>query len=128
MNYDISPQIHGDTWQGIPAITFSKNNSAIDLTDAEVTFKVSKSFNVAAPSVLTLTVKNSGIVIFDPVQGKLTIPPRIIEIPVGRYQWSLTLKLNNKEVKTYILGNWTIIPKIPLDINQNVYDHYPIVQ
>lgn len=95
MIYNISPHTVNDTWGGIPLITFTKNNSAIDLTGAEINFVVSKAFNVAAPPVLTLSTNNSGIKIISPSLGKISIPSQVIKIPVGQYQWSLTLTLTS---------------------------------
>lgn len=114
MTYDIDPHITGDTWDGLKTITFVKNNSAIDLTGAYLEFQVKSVFNLASPVVLSLTTKNSGIIISNPpISGIVTIPEKLIDIPVGNYSWSLTLSTQSGETKTYLSGNWQIIPRTP---------------
>jgi len=114
MNYNIPAHITGDTWDGIPIITFTKSGSALNLTNASVEMSVKLSYNLAAPNVFPLSTATSGIVILNPpTAGNLSILPRIVDIPVGNYVWSLTLSLCSGEVKTYLMGNWSIIPRTP---------------
>lgn len=128
MNYDISPHISGDTWSGISSLTLTQNNSALNLTNAKVVFQVKKAYEVAAPVVLELTTQNNSIIISNAASGIITIPEQLINIPVGKYQYYIVAYLSTSAVYTPVVGNWTIIPRIPLDINQNIYDHYPIIE
>lgn len=118
MIYDINPHITGNTWDGLGNITFVRNGSAIDLTGASVELEVKSVFNLASPIVLSLTTENSGILIVNPpTLGTISIPERIVDIPVGNYSWSLTYKLQTEQTKTYSSGNWKIIPKTPYSFN-----------
>jgi hypothetical protein len=118
MTYDITPHITGDTWEGLGNFTLTKNGSAIDLTGASVELEVKSIFNLASPIILSLTTENSAILIVNPpTSGIIFTPETIVDIPVGNYSWSLTLKLQTEEIKTYMSGNWKIIPKTPYSFN-----------
>lgn len=113
MTIDILPHITGDTWDGISLITFSENNSAIDLTDAFIEMKVK--YSIASPDVLYLnSLPGSGINILNAIEGTAFIPSRIINIPVGKYSWYINLTLNYSGwKKTLFNGIWDIRPNIP---------------
>lgn len=128
MNYDLEPYIVGDTWKGIGTLTFVRNGSAIDLTGASAVLEFKKAYEVATPVVLSLTTANSGIVITAPTSGILAIPARVLNIPVGMYCWYVTITLASSEVQTYMTGTLPVVPKIPFYLNQNVYDHYQIIE
>jgi len=114
MTYDIKPHITGDTWDGLGTLTFVRNGSAIDLTNASVELEVKSVFNLASPVVLNLTTENSGIVIVNPpTSGIITVPERIVDIPVGNYSWNITVKDSLNVITTFYSGNWKIIPKTP---------------
>jgi hypothetical protein len=118
MTYDIPAHITGDTWDGIPLITFSENGSAINLTGASFTMAVKSVFNIASPNVLPLSTSASSISILSPASaGRISIPSRIVDIPVGNYSWSLTMVLSSGRTKTYLMGNWPIIPRVPFSNN-----------
>lgn len=94
MTYDIPAHITGDTWDGIPLMSFSENNSAFDLNGASFTMSVKSVFNIASPNVLPLSTSASSILILSPASaGRISILPRIVDIPVGNYSWSLTMVL-----------------------------------
>jgi hypothetical protein len=112
MTYNIPQHISGDTWKGINTIQFIKNNIPIDLTNAYVEFGVKLSNS--SPETLTLSTQNSGIDIFSPLEGKLRILSRIVDIPVGKYSWYITLNTSDNNKKTYLMGLWPIVPNIPL--------------
>lgn len=118
MTYDIPAHITGDTWGGIPTLNISEDNLAIDLTNASLSMFVRSVYNLASPKLLTLTTQNSGISILSPASaGNITIPERIIDIPVGNYSWGLTATLSSGKIKTYYTGNWKIIPRTPFSNN-----------
>jgi hypothetical protein len=112
MTYNIPQHISGDTWKGIGSISFKKNGVPLNISgyDIEASFKLS----IASPKVLTLTVQNSGISILSGPEGRISIPSRIVDIPVGKYSWYLTLTSPEGNKKTYLMGLWTIVPNIPL--------------
>jgi len=109
--YNLAEHISGDTWKGISTIQFIKNNIPVNLTNAFVEFGVKLSNT--SPKVLTLNTQNSGVEIISPLEGKIRILPRIVDIPVGKYSWYTTLSTFNSK-KTYLMGLWVIIPNIPL--------------
>lgn len=112
MTYNIPTHISGDTWDGIPFISFSKNYSAINLSGAYIEMGVK--YTIASPPVLTLTTANSGITITAPASaGIISIPHALIEIPPGNYKWYLKLVLSSGETKTYLMGSWIITSNIP---------------
>lgn len=111
MTYNIPKHVSGDTWDGINSISFFRNNSAIDLSDAYVEMGVK--YTVASPTVLTLSTSNSGITITEPLSGEISIPPIIVNIPPSNYKWYLKLVLETGEIKTYLMGNWPIVANIP---------------
>lgn len=112
--YDIPDHITGNTWNGLADITFVRNNSAIDLTGASVEMFVKSYYNLASPKILNLFSPNSGILLISPTSaGIINIPKQIVDIPVGRYVWGITLNLSGGEVKTYLMGNWRILPPVP---------------
>ena len=112
MTYNIPQHISGDTWKGIGSITFTKRGSAVNLTGVNIEMGVKLS--IASPQILTLNLQNSGIKIISAPEGKISIPSKIIDIPVGKYSWYITLIFPNKEKQTYLMGLWPIIPNIPL--------------
>lgn len=125
MILDINPHITGDTWEGLDSLTLTYKTSALDLTNAFIEFSVKTAFEVASPIVLSLTTNNSGIEIIDAPSGTIKIPEKIVDIPVGNYQYYITVTQSNSSVKTVYTGNWKIIPRLPITY---VYDHYPIIE
>lgn len=114
MTYTIPTHISGDTWDGINSISFSKNNSAINLSNAYLEMGVK--YTIASPPVLTLTTSNSGITIMSPASaGVISIPKSIVDIPPGDYKWYLKFVLPTGETKTYLMGSWRIAANIPLE-------------
>jgi hypothetical protein len=106
--YNICKHIEGDTWDGLGSITFSSSGIPLNLTDSYVEFVVK--YSNASPPVLSLTTQNSGVVVPNPTQGIVVIPPTAINIPPGKYNWYLTVQFADKRVKTYFRGIWQIIP------------------
>lgn len=112
MTYYIPPHISGDTWDGIPSIGLSANNTPVNLSDAYVEMGVK--YTIASPSVLTLTTANSGITITEPASnGFISIPETLVEIPPGDYKWYLKYTLPSGVTKTHLMGTWIITPNIP---------------
>jgi hypothetical protein len=111
VTYNIEPQISGDTWYGIASITFQRNGSAMDLTDALLEMQVRASLD--SPVVLDLSTKNGSILINQPLSsGVVSIPAQIIDIPIGNYIYDLKLTLPTGEVKTYLNGSWSILSHV----------------
>jgi hypothetical protein len=111
MTYNLPQQNAGDTWQGISAITITRNGSALDLTGAYAEFLVK--FQIDAPTMVSLDTIKGGVTILSPASaGIITIPPQIIDIPPAIYQWALVVTLSSGEVDTFVNGNWSIVKLI----------------
>lgn len=109
ISYDIPEHISGDTWCGITTISFIRDSSALDLTDAYLEMQVRTSFD--SPLVLTLNTSNSGIVVMNPpLSGMVTFPRQVIDIPPANYNYELRLTLPTGEITTYMSGIWKILP------------------
>jgi hypothetical protein len=106
--FNLSQYITGDTWSGIPAITITRNGSALDLTGA--TAEIHVRFQIDAPTVVLFTTENNSILILDPpINGILQVPPQIVNVPPANYIWSLKVTLANGEVDTFVSGKWPIV-------------------
>ena len=129
MTYDIPPHITGDTWEGINSITFQRNNSALNLTNAFVEMEVLRSID--SPVVFSLNSSNSGVLITNPLNGTISVPATTLNIPVDLYKWRIRLKLQNNEVKTYLMGHWPIVSNLPQnywEVMTQIPEHSPIPQ
>ena len=129
MTYDIPTHISGDTWEGINSITFQRNNSALNLTNALVEMEVLRSID--SPVVFSLNSTNSGILVTNPLNGTISIPATTVNIPVDIYKWRIRLTLENNEVKTYLMGHWPIVSNLPQtywEVMTKIPEHSPIPQ
>lgn len=119
--YDIPSHISGNQWKGIAGITITRNNSALDLTGASAVMKVKT--QIDAPTVVQFSSDDGSISFVSPASaGMLDIPPVVVDIPPGNYQYSLTIKLSSQEIKTFLQGSWTIVN----EINSN-YPYYQTI-
>jgi hypothetical protein len=100
----------GDTWGGIPNINFVRKGIPLNLTGASIKMQVRLSND--SPTVLELSNSNGGIIITNPLNGQITIPPKLINIPVGNYKYEIKIHLSNGETKTFIEGTWSITEEI----------------
>lgn len=110
MIYDFPSARRGDTWDGISTITIATNGIPINLTGA--TAKMEFRQTIDSPVMLTLSTENGGIVIIDPVNGVLNVPPRLVELPYQKYLYDLQITLSTGYVRTFLEGTWEIKPDI----------------
>jgi hypothetical protein len=110
MSYTIPKHRTGDTWKGIKNITIFRMGSALNLLSAVAKMQVRNQTD--APHLIEFSSKNGTIVFTDAENGVLMIPEVLVDIPVGNYLWDLQITLSSGEVKTFIGGNWNIIPDI----------------
>jgi hypothetical protein len=108
--YVIPKHRRGDTWNGINSIVITSDGSPVNLTGASIKMELRE--DIDAPVALTLSTEDGTIVINDPLQGTLTIPPILIDIPFGNYLYDLQITFANGVVKTYLLGTWEIVADI----------------
>lgn len=109
MIYNIPPHRRGDTWPGINSITIVVNDTPISLSGAAIKMEFRE--DIDAPPVLTLSTSDNSIVI-GAQPGVIIIPPKLINIPFGKYQYDLQITFINGVVKTYMSGTWEIVPDI----------------
>jgi hypothetical protein len=110
MSYTIPKHRTGDTWKGIKNITIFRMGSSLNLLSAVARMQVRHQTD--APHLIEFTSENGTITFPDPQNGVLSIPKVLVDIPAGKYLWDLQITLSSGEVKTFIGGDWTIIPDI----------------
>ena len=108
--YTIPPQLRGDTWPGIASISISTSGVPVNLSAASIKMQLRE--DVDSPVVLELSTDNGLIVITNPLSGIFQIPPTIINIPFGTYNYDIQVTFPIGVVTTYIAGTWQITPDI----------------
>jgi hypothetical protein len=112
MIYDFQPHVSGDTWDGVTSITILSQGLPMDLTDCSITLQVRSANSVASPVFIEFSTVDDTILIIEPLSGIISIPPRTIDLPVGKYNYDLQLTfpvIPNAYVKTYLKGEWEIL-------------------
>lgn len=112
MIYDFPDQHTGSTWNGVSSIRITSAGIPLDLTNSEISIKVRSSFNLASPVVLEFSNKDNTIVILNAAQGTIKIPAQNINIPEGKYKYSLKVFTPPNNHKTYLTGIWDILPSV----------------
>jgi hypothetical protein len=115
MTYDFPSHISGDTWLGINAISLNSFGTPVDLTDYNSIFlRVKPEHSIASPVFCELSTNTGDIVVINPpISGIISIPPTIIDIPVGMYNYNLQVEFLNGTKKTYLVGKWEILSTAP---------------
>lgn len=112
MIYDFPDQYTGSTWNGVSSINITSSGIPLNLTNCEVSIKVRSFFNLASPVVLEFNNKDGTVVILNASQGTIKIPPQNINIPEGKYKYSLKVFTPPNNYKTYLTGIWNILPSV----------------
>jgi hypothetical protein len=110
MTYNFPDHISGDTWTGISSITIQENGSAVNLTDCDVFIQIRSDRNLASPVFLEMSSYNNRAGVSIPSLGVISIPSQEIDIPTGDYVYDLQINFPTGEVKTYLKGNFKILP------------------
>jgi len=109
--YNIPDQLRGDTWPGFSSIVITTgNNTPVSLSGASIKMQFRE--DIDSPVALELSTENSGVVIVNPVIGEFKVPPTIIDIPFGEYNYDIQVTFADGTVKTYVTGSWNIIADI----------------
>ena len=115
MNYDLPSHISGDTWNGITCITVKTSGTPVDLTNSKIKVQVRPEYDIASPVFCEFLSETGDIVILTPsISGKLSIIPKIVEIPPGIYQYDLSIEFPTGIKRTYLKGNWEIISNVSI--------------
>lgn len=112
MIYDFPSQYTNSTWNGVSSIQITSNNTPLNLNDCQIFIKVRSFFNLASPTVCEFSNKDNTIIVENASQGIIKIPPQNIEIPEGKYKYSLKIIFPSKTEKTYMTGSWDILPSV----------------
>lgn len=112
MNYNFPKHISGDTWDGITSITVLSRSCPINLTNCEISIQIRLGKNLASPVVFEFSTIHNNLLIINPSEGIINIPPQIVNIPTGIYMYDLRVKFPSGTIKTYLRGEWEIIPAI----------------
>ena len=110
LSYTIPPALRGDTWPGITSISITISGVPVSLSGANIKMQLRE--DIDSPVALELSTSNSGIVITNPLGGTFQIPPQIINIPFGTYNYDIQVTFPSGTVTTYIAGIWQITPDI----------------
>jgi hypothetical protein len=87
--------------------------------------------SIDSPVVFSLNSLNSGILITNPLNGTISVPATSVNIPVDLYKWRIRLRLQNDEVKTYLMGHWQIVSNLPQnywEVMTKIPEHSPLPQ
>lgn len=115
MKYNFPCHIKGDTWPGINSITIKTSGIPIDLTDSKIKITVKPKYDIASPIFLEFfSEKNDILIQSPPSAGKISILPRIVDLPQGLYNYNLNVEFPTGVKKTYLKGEWEIISNISI--------------
>ena len=111
LSYTMPPALRGDTWSGITSITLQTSGVPISLSAASIKMQLRE--DIDSPVALELSTANKLITITSPPSsGVFQIPPQIINIPFGTYNYDIQVTFPTGIVTTYITGTWQITPDI----------------
>jgi len=108
--YTIPSALRGDTWSGITSITITNSGVPISLSGALIKMQLRE--DVDSPVALELSTTNGLITITNPLSGVFQIPPQVINIPFGTYNYDIQVTFPTGIITTYIAGTWQITPDI----------------
>jgi hypothetical protein len=99
--------IKGDTFE---AVNFEVkiNGDAIDLTGAIIKMQLRKECGGVIGLTLT-SIEDTGITIYDAVNGKFKINKQIIDIPSYNYYYDIEIHFADNTVKTWVKGMFNIL-------------------
>ena len=112
MNYNFPEHISGDTWSGINSMIISETNTPVNLSNCKIVMQVRSSHNLASPLVYEFSTLKNTILIISAVGGVINVPSQDINIPPGLYNYDLKIIFPNGNKKTYLTGEWKILPNI----------------
>jgi hypothetical protein len=127
MIYNFPEHKCGDTWNGIYSITIMECNSAVNLTDCDVYMQFRPKNYVASPVFLELSTENDSIKIISENSGIISVPSRILDIPVGEYSYDLQINFPTGKSKSYLSGSFKILPQTTR-ISSNPYSVYSSIK
>lgn len=106
--YQPEPIYAGDTWPGIPALSFA-TPQASPAVSARLVFFKSGHPSGKSPATGTELTTGSGITITDPVAWAFAVPPRILPLDPGEWTFQFKATAANGTVRTWLVGTLTIL-------------------
>jgi hypothetical protein len=106
--YNIPTHKKGDTFTGV-TFTVLVNGTPLNLTGSAI------KMDIRVGNVLKKRIDNGttgGVTLLNAGAGVFTIDKQIIDIPARTYDYDIQFTLANGDVKTYIIGTWTIVQDI----------------
>lgn len=110
--YDIEVT-RGDTWNGI-ATTIVRNGVPLDLTNATIKMQLRKSAGECNYSLefSSLSTTENVISIVEPLSGRFTVEPQVINITPRTYVYDCEIKLADQTIITVLRGEFSITQDI----------------
>lgn len=105
IEYNFEPIIHGHTHEGA-TITLTKNGSDYDFTGCKVLMHIRTRHD--AP-IISETLTDADFTISTTT---LTMKPRAIELPAGKYVYDILIKEADNDYKIYLRGTITVLPAV----------------
>ena len=106
--------VSGDTWGGVPSITFSPAPAD---PCASVTMQFRQNPQAATP-LATLTSAGGEIVITDAAAWTFEIPAQELNLKPGKFVWSIRFTDDQGVVQTYMQGAIQVLDPITRDARE----------
>jgi hypothetical protein len=109
----LPPHLRGDTWDGLN-ITLKTDNGTpapLDLTDASAKMQL-KTRPGARDAAAEWSTEDNSIVITDALNGVLSVPGGVVDVPPCNYFFDLQITLADATVLTPFSGRWLIIQDV----------------
>ena len=100
-NYNLKPVNSGNTYKGAKFTLPSEQTYS--LTGATILMQVRDEFDTPVVATFTLTKLS---------EYQFSIPPQVINIKAGTYNYDILIIFADGRKKTYIGGEWTIEPVV----------------
>lgn len=111
MKYDFPECISGDTWKGVHSITILENNNPLNLDNCDIVVHFRKKEEISSPVYLEMSTFNNKIKVVSSSLGIISIPSQLILLPEGSYFYDLEVIFPNKMSKTFLYGDFIILPQ-----------------
>lgn len=102
--YNLPSVTEGDTWRGVPALRVRVNGAPPSQPLALVRMQIRRRAEDAAALVSLHSGAGGGIVIGDAADWDVSIPPRVLDLPAGRYVHDIEFTDAAGTVSTYLAG------------------------
>ena len=102
------PIYAGDTWPGIPALSFA-TPQASPVASARLVFFKPGQPSGNSPATGTELTSGNGVTIADPVAWAFSIPPHTLPLDPGEWTFHFKTTATDGTVRTWLVGTLTIL-------------------